>query len=238
MISREPDAARWNHGGERPIRAIVFDFDGVIADSEAPANRVLAECLTEIGLPTSYDDALDLYCGHRWADCVPRIEARYGSALPPGFLEQCKARTWECVAASVVPVTGVAEFLERCAHLPRAVASSSTTELLAQILAKLGLAHHFGDRLFSAAQLARGKPHPDIYLGAAASLAIDPSACVAIEDSPIGVASAAAAQMRVIGLCAASHVRDGHARRLIAEGAHEVAHSYSELAERLFGAAR
>ncbi len=227
-----------NRGDAQPVRAIVFDFDGVIADSEAPANRALAECLTEIGLPTSYDDALDLYCGHRWADCVPRIEARFGRALPLGFIEQCKARTWERVNASVLPVTGVAEFLERSAHLPRAVASSSTTEWLAQILAKLGLAHHFGDRLFSAAQLARGKPHPDIYLDAAAGLATDPGACVAIEDSPIGVASAAAARMRVIGLCAASHVRDGHAQRLIAAGAHDVAHSYDELAERLFGAAR
>jgi HAD superfamily hydrolase (TIGR01509 family) len=220
------------------LRAVVFDFDGVIADSEAPANRVLAECLSEIGLPTTYDEALDLYCGHRWSDCAVRIEARLGRALPPGFVEQCKARTWESVRDSVEPVPGVAEFLERCAPLPCAVASSSTSEWLAGVLARLGLAHHFGPRVFSAALLARGKPHPDIYLGAAAGLGVAPSQCLAIEDSPIGVASAVAAGMRVVGLCAASHVRDGHALRLAAAGAHEIAHSYRELSERLFGTAR
>ena len=220
------------------IRAIVFDFDGVIADSEAPANRVLAECLTEIGLATSYHDALDLYCGHRWSDCEARIEERLGRPLPPGFIDDCKQRTWQRVRDDIQPVAGVAEFLERCAHLPRAVASSSTPDWLAAVLERLGLAHHFRDRVFSAAQLARGKPHPDIYLNAAAGLGIDPSACVAIEDSPIGVASAAAARMRVVGLCAASHVRDGHAERLIAAGAHHAARSFAEVAALLFAASR
>lgn len=218
--------------------AIVFDFDGVIADSEAPANRVLAECLTEIGLPTSYDDALDLYCGHRWSDCERRIEARLGRPLPLGFIDACKQRTWECVRDEIQPVAGVAEFLERSTHLPRAVASSSTPEWLEVLLQRLELAHHFGDRLFSAAALARGKPYPDIYLRAAAGLGVAASACIAIEDSPIGVAAAAAARMRVVGLCAATHIREGHAAQLRAAGAHEIAHSYRELAERLFGAAR
>jgi HAD superfamily hydrolase (TIGR01509 family) len=218
--------------------AIVFDFDGVIADSEAPANRVLAECLTEIGLPTSYDDALDLYCGRRWNDCESRIEARLGRSLPPGFIDDCKQRTWQRVRDDIQPVAGVAEFLERCTHLPRAVASSSTPEWLVGLLRRLELAHHFGDRLFSAAALVRRKPHPEIYLRAAAGLGVVASACIAIEDSPIGVASAAAARMRVVGLCAATHIRGGHAERLRGAGAHEIAYSYRELAERLFGEPR
>jgi len=220
------------------LRAIVFDFDGVIADSEAPANRVLAECLSEIGLATSYEDALDLYCGHRWADCIERIEARLGRRLPEGFVADCQARTWERVLREIAAVPGVASFLERCAHLPRAVASSSTTDWLDGVLARLGLAHHFGDRIFSAAGLARGKPHPDIYLRAAAGLGIAPRECAAIEDSPIGVAAAAAASMRVVGLCAASHIRPGHDERLLAAGAHHVAHSYREVEALLFDAAR
>ncbi|HEU4429801.1 MAG TPA: HAD family phosphatase [Myxococcota bacterium] len=220
------------------LRAIVFDFDGVIADSEAPANRVLAECLSEIGLATSYDDALDLYCGHRWADCIERIEARLGRPLPERFVEDCQARTWERVQREIVAVPGIAEFLDRCAHLPRAVASSSATDWLEGVLARLGLGHHLEERLFSAAGLARGKPHPDIYLRAAEGLGIAPAECAAIEDSPIGVAAAVAANMRVIGLCAASHIRPGHDERLLAAGAHHVAHSYREVEGLLFGDAR
>ena len=219
-------------------RAIVFDFDGVIADSEAPANRVLAECLTEIGLETSYEDALDYYCGHRWSDCITRIEARHGARLPAGFVEDCQARTWERVQREIVPVPGIADFLERCAHLPRALASSSTPDWLEGLLARFGLAHHFEGRIFSAAGLARGKPHPDIYLQAAAGLGVAPSECAAIEDSPIGVAAAAAANMHVVGLCAASHIRAGHEERLRAAGAHHVARSYREVEALLFASAR
>lgn len=210
----------------------------MIADSEPTPNRVLAECLTEIGLPTSYQDALDLYCGQRLQDCATRIEERFGRPLPEGFLTSCKTRVWDRIRADAAPVPGVAAFRERCAHLPRAVASASTREWLALLLARLDLAQHFDERVFSAAQLPRGKPHPDVYLHAAAALGIAPSACVAIEDSAIGVASAAAANLRVIGLCAASHIRPGHPEVLRAAGAAAVAHSYLEVDALGFGASR
>ncbi|HEY8123465.1 MAG TPA: HAD family phosphatase [Myxococcota bacterium] len=212
-------------------RAIVFDFDGVIADSEAIANRVLAACLSEIGLATSYEDALDVYCGRRWSECVAQIETRLAAPLPTGFLERCYARTHEQMERALAPVPGVADFLARTAHLARAIASSSREDYLAAALARLGLDHHFGGRLFSAADLARGKPHPDIYLRAAAGLGVAPEGCIAIEDSPIGVTSARAANMHVIGLVAASHIRPGDAERLSAAGAHRVARSYAEIAE-------
>jgi HAD superfamily hydrolase (TIGR01509 family) len=195
------------------VRAIVFDFDGVIADSEAIANRVLAQCLSEIGLATSYEDALDLYCGRRWSECIATIETRFGGPLPARFLESCYARTQQEMDRGLTPVPGVVEFLAQTAHLARAIASSSREDYLATTLARLALDHHFAGRLFSATDLARGKPHPDIYLRAAAGIGIAPSECVAIEDSPIGVAAAAAANMRVVGLCAASHIRPGHEER-------------------------
>lgn len=213
----------------KAVRAIIFDFDGVIADSEALANRVLAEALTEIGLRTTYEDALALYCGRRWAECEDEMAARLGGPLPGSFIADCKARVDAAFLREARPVAGVGEFLARTAHVPCAIASSSRVEWLEFGLARFGFGHYFAGRLFSASELARGKPHPDVYLHAARGLGAPPEACLAIEDSPIGVASALAAGMRVIGLVAASHIRAGDDARLRAAGAHHVAGSYVEV---------
>jgi beta-phosphoglucomutase-like phosphatase (HAD superfamily) len=224
--------------GADDVRAIVLDFDGVIADSEALANRVLAEALTEIGLATTYEDALTLYCGRRWAECAAEIAARFGGPLPSGFIERCMARVDEAFVREVTPVAGVGEFLSRTAHLPRAIASSSRIDWLERGLARLGFGEHFTGRLFSASELARGKPHPDIYLHAARGLATPPEACLAIEDSPVGVAAAVSAGMRVVGLVAGSHIRTGDDARLAAAGAHHVARSFDEVAALIHDANR
>lgn len=211
--------------------AIIFDFDGVIVDSEVPANLALAECLTEIGLETSFEDSLDLYCGHRWADCVNQIEFQLGHALSEDFETLYFARAASLMDRHLTAVCGIDAFLERAKHLPLAIASSSEPEWIAHKLERVSLCRYFGDRLFSAAKLARGKPFPDIYLHAAQGLGIDPDQCLAIEDSPIGATAAVAAGMQVVGLCAASHIRDreAHAETLRAVGVHRIAFGFDEI---------
>ena len=88
--------------GSSPLAAIIFDFDGVIADSEVRANQTLAESLTAIGLPTSYDDCLRDYYGHNWQETQRRIEARFGRALPADFRERHRERARERFADGVV----------------------------------------------------------------------------------------------------------------------------------------
>jgi len=212
--------------------AIVFDFDGVIADSELIANHALAESLTAIGLPTTFDDCLREYCGHNWRETERRIESRLGSALPTGFRDDHRRRARVRFAAELTPVPGVAAFLERTAGLPRAIASSSSIEWLAHALDHMGLAHHFGGHLYSADGLARGKPHPDIYLAAAEGLVIAPERCLAVEDSPVGARAAVAAGMRVIGLTAAGHIgdRNTHAAELREAGVDRVVSAFAEIA--------
>jgi HAD superfamily hydrolase (TIGR01509 family) len=211
--------------------AIIFDFDGVIVDSEVPANLALAECLTEIGLETSFEDALDRYCGHRWTDCVNKIEIGLGHGLPSDFESIYFARAASLMDRHLMAVSGIDAFLDRVQHLPLAIASSSEPEWIARKLERVSLCHYFGDRLFSAAQLARGKPHPDVYLNAAKGLGIAPHDCLAIEDSPIGATAAVAAGMHVVGLCAASHIRDreAHAETLRAAGVHCIAYEFDEI---------
>lgn len=214
------------------MRLIIFDFDGVIADSELAANRMLAEALTRIGLQTTTEQAIRLYMGRRWADCVPAMEARLGSPLPEGFLAAHMAEVHEKVPAAVQAVPGVEAFLERFAHVPRCIASSSRLDHIGKCLDRMALAGWFEHR-FSAHDVPRGKPHPDLFLKAAAALGAESDRCVVIEDSLMGVMAGKAAGMRTIGLCAGGHVLGDHAERLVEAGADEVAHSYAEVARLL-----
>src|SRR3546814_14252101 len=103
-------------------------------------------------------------------------------------------------------VPGVADFLGALGATPRAIASSSRAEYIGWALGLFGLGHHFGEHVYSADGWDRGKPHPDIYLAAARGLGADPSACLAIEDSPTGAQAALAAGMTVCGFCGAGPI--------------------------------
>lgn len=215
--------------------AIIFDFDGVIADSEVRANRTLAESLSAIGLPTSYEDCLRDYCGHNWQETERRITRRLGRSLPSDFRERHRARAERLFAEGFAAVPGAAAFLEALGAMPRAIASSSSPAYLASSLERFGFARHFGRHVYSADGWARGKPHPDIYLAAAKGLGVEAARCLAIEDSPVGAQAALAAGMTVVGFCGASHILDraAHGVRLRAAGVHQVAADFNSI-ERIF----
>lgn len=208
--------------------AIIFDFDGVIADSEALANTVLAEAVSSLGLPTTLDDALRLYQGKRWHEVIALVEHRTGRPLPADFTDKLRVNTLQRFTTDLAEVDGAISFI-RALQVPRCIASSSPMERLTVCLHTLGIHDEFDGRVFSADVVPNGKPAPDIFLYAAANLGVTPSDCVVIEDSVSGVEAGLAAGMTVIGLCAASHCRAGHWDRLAAAGATEVASSWSEV---------
>ncbi len=212
--------------------AIICDFDGVIADSELPANRALAASLSALGLPTTLEDCLRDYYGHNWQETERRIEARLGGPLPLSFRADHRARARAAFADGFAPVPGAADFLMRAQALPLAIASSSNREYIGWALGSFGLAHHFGAHVYSADGMARGKPHPDIYFAAAAGLGVEPARCIAIEDSPTGAMAAVAAGMHVIGLVAAGHITDraAHAQSLRAVGVQAVVEDFAAIA--------
>jgi beta-phosphoglucomutase-like phosphatase (HAD superfamily) len=221
-------------GGGR-FELIVFDFDGVIADSETLANQVLADRLTALGFATSLEDALDHYMGRHWADCLSLFEARCGCAAPTGLRAEIDAEC-ERRLGDLREVPGAGAFIRRTAGRPQCIASSSRPDWIERRLAHLGLAERFGQRIFSAAvHVTRGKPHPDIYLHAARAMGAEPGRRLVIEDSPTGVAAGVAAGAVVVGLCAGSHVRPGHAERLAAAGAHHVCGSFEAVVGVLSG---
>lgn len=211
--------------------AVIFDFDGVIADSEVRANLSLAESLTAVGMPSTYDECLRDYYGHNWQETQRRIEARFGRALPTDFREQHRERARGRFMEGFDAVPGAADFLAALGPLPRAIASSSRAEYIAWALGLFGLDHHFGDHVYSADGWDRGKPFPDIYLAAAKGLGVDPAQCLAIEDSPTGARAALAAGMTVVGFCGAGHIVDraAHGGVLRAVGVHHVALGFDEI---------
>ena len=213
----------------RHHRAIVFDFDGVLADSEVLSNTVLAEIATELGVPTTVDDAYRTYMGKRLNEVIEAIERVVGRKLPADFADAYQRRTFDAFRVQLQPVDGAREFIETWREVPQCIASSSSPERLALSLEVLKMAALFEGRVFSASQVARGKPHPDIFLYAAEQMGVAARDCIVIEDSVGGVIAGRAAGATVIGFTAAGHIPAGHDARLREAGADHVAASFAEL---------
>lgn len=212
---------------------LIFDFDGVVADSEVLANAELAQAVTELGLPTTLADSYRLYMGKRFSDVLVAVEAAIGRPVPPEFAQSLQARTLARLAADLTPVSGVAAFLDRFDPVPRCIASSSAPERLAVCLDRLELADRFGTHVYSATMVPRGKPHPDLFQFAARHMGFAADAAIVIEDSVNGILAARAAGMRAVGLLAGGHVCHDTAAQLSNAGAHYVARTYDDLANYL-----
>jgi len=187
-------------GGPR-LELVIFDCDGVLVDSEPIANRVLAECLTEIGLPTTRDESLRDYKGRSWPECVALFEARLGGPLPDGFGARYYEHALAAFERELVAVPGIHHALAR---IPAAtcVASNGRHATMRVTLAKVKLLERFAGRIFSSQDVERPKPFPDLYLHAAAHMRAAPERCVVVEDSPRGALAGIAAGMRVLGYAA------------------------------------
>ncbi|HEV2569938.1 HAD family phosphatase [Sphingomonas sp.] len=210
---------------------IIFDFDGVLLESEWEGNRHLAGLLTDLGFEHSVEDALTHYVGLSGPAFIGAIEERIGQSLPPEFHSRRAEEDARVLAEGVAEVAGAVAFVRSLpVDWPKAVASSSSSHWVRTHLAHLGLADLFGDLVFSGKEhVTKGKPAPDLYWHAADALGIDIARAVILEDSPVGVRGAVASGANVIGLAAASHCLPGHAGRLRQLGVHQVAHSFEEV---------
>ena len=211
--------------------ALIFDFDGVLLESEFEGNRQLAALLTDLGHRTSVEDALRHYVGLAGEPFVAAIEKRIGAQLPPEFHERRREQSINALREGVRAVVGAVDFvLSLPPELPKAVASSSSTRWLNGHLAHLGLTQAFGDHVYSGREhVERGKPAPDLYLFAAEQLGVDIKRTAIIEDSEVGVTGALASGATVIGLAAGEHCFDDHEEILRRLGVAHVARSFDEV---------
>jgi beta-phosphoglucomutase-like phosphatase (HAD superfamily) len=220
----------------RGPEGILFDFDGVLLESELELNRLTAELLTDFGHATTLEEALEHYTGLTGPDVVRVMEARIGGPVPPEFHEAMREAGRRALAEGIEPVSGAIEFVRGLPpDLPKAVASSSSTRWVRTHLAHLGLAGAFEPHIYSGKEhVSRGKPAPDLYLHAAGHIGVPIEHCVIIEDSKVGATAGLASGARVIGLAAGSHCLDGHGDMLRSVGVAEIAHSFEELRALLF----
>ncbi|MEA1014241.1 HAD family phosphatase [Sphingosinicella sp. LY1275] len=211
---------------------LIFDFDGVLLESEYVGNRQIAEYLTARGHPTTPEESMHHFMGLSGTDFLAAIERWIGRALPEDFHDTRAAEDARVLSEGIEAVAGAVAFIESLPpELPKAIASSSRSHWIQAHLDHLGLRHHFGDRIFSGREhVARGKPAPDLYWHAAAAMGVDISRTLIIEDSPVGVAGAVASGATVVGLCAGSHCLPGHADRLRALGVQHIATNFDEVA--------
>lgn len=208
--------------------AIIYDCDGTLIDSEHIAGSVCAEALTSIGFPTTMEAFNARFNGIPVAETWAMIRAELPVELPPGFNEAINAEIYRRFQTELEPVEGVAEAIERIGGL-RAVASSTRLPVLVRNLEKTGLARFFNPHVYSASQVARGKPAPDVFLYAASQIGADPAHTVVIEDSVAGVTAGIRAGMSVIGFHGASNGIPELDARLVAAGARTVIASMVDL---------
>jgi HAD superfamily hydrolase (TIGR01509 family) len=182
----------------QPFDLVIFDNDGVLVDSEWHANGILADLLTEFGLACTREDCIRAYMGSTMARVRTIAESRLGRPLPAELEDRYHARLFEIFRTTLTAVPGVTRALEQLAT-PTCVASSGTHERIRLALTTTGLLGRFDGRIFSAQDVARGKPAPDLFLHAAAMLQVTPARCAVIEDSPLGVEAANRAGMIAFG---------------------------------------
>lgn len=213
---------------------VIFDCDGVLVDSETLAVSAFTSVLQDAGVPVT-PEMVERHLGMKQADILIAMAEETGRDVPFDVTERLWPATRLAFERSLQPMPGVATFLAAMPTLKRCVASSSHPERIAVSLALTNLAAAFGSSVFSSHQVARGKPAPDLFLFAAASMGCEPARCLVIEDSVFGVEGARAGGMRAVGFVGGSHIGAGHADRLTAAGAEHVAAGWDDLTSALAG---
>jgi len=180
---------------------VIFDCDGVLVDSEPIVNRVFVDMLTESGYSLDYEHTLREFSGGTMATRLESTHASLGWVAPDNFAADFDRRLLAAFESELRPVQGIRAVLE---HLPGpwCVASNGTPQDIRTRLGLAGLLERFDPRLFSAAEVQRGKPAPDLFLHAASAMGVACDRCVVVEDSVPGVRAGVAAGMTVLGFSA------------------------------------
>ena len=189
----------------QPPKAIIFDNDGTLVDSEVLSIRVLAEYLGELGWPIPVQTAVARYAGQDLHVCLAEAEAAIGRPLPPDAIDVFRSRQIPILRRDLQPVPG-ADAMLSAVTIDKCVASNAPQEKIRVCLDTTGLRRHFDeDRIFSAYDIETWKPSPDLFLMAADRMKQHPRDCWVVEDSIFGIDASLAAGTQTI-------VYDPHAK--------------------------
>jgi HAD superfamily hydrolase (TIGR01509 family) len=201
-----------------PVDLVIFDCDGVLVDSEVISCGVHATVLTRNGYPITTEQVHDRFLGRSLRDCNLEVEAALGRSLPDDFDVQVKRELFEVFTAALQAMPHIEGALAAIAQ-PVCVGSSGPPDKIHHSLTHVALYDRFSPNIFSAVQVERGKPAPDLFLFAAERMGVAPERCLVIEDSVPGIAAARAAGMAVLGFHGGSHCRPGYSDTLRSAGA-------------------
>lgn len=185
-------------------RLVIFDCDGVLVDSEPIAARLTAEAVSELGWEMTAELAKTEFLGDTFANIIRRVEQKLGRPVPEDWPGRSQRNLLAALGRELSPVAGVRAAIEALlGHgATLAVGSQGSHEKMQLTLGVTGLLPFFEGRIFSASQVAKPKPAPDLFLLAANTLGFSPSRTIVVEDSTKGVQAALAAGMRVFGYTA------------------------------------
>lgn len=215
---------------------VIFDCDGVLIDSEAISARVLLAHLASVGVRAGMDDFRKRFLGRSWPKVAAEVRADSGVTLPDDFEASYRRTLLEAFERELTAMPGVVDVLGRL-RTPACVATSSSPPRARRSLELTGLLERFGDAVFTASQVANGKPAPDLFLFAARAMGARSARCLVIEDSLPGLKAACAAGMTAWRFTGGSHLRDeGPADdEGLAERTFDNWGRFSEMAPELFG---
>ena len=220
-------------GVSTPIELVILDFDGVVADSEVLSLSTLRNALGAHGVEMTAEDVMGHFLG-RSIETIREVAARqYPDCSLSGLAETWQSALFAAFRQALEPIDSVLHLLDHLDRndVPYCVASSSSHQRLGVALDAMNLAWRFR-YVFSAEDVGRGKPFPDLFLHAAEKMGVLPERCFVIEDSPFGVKAARRANMRCAGFVGGSHLvglEREHARKLMEHGAEFVFSSYETL---------
>lgn len=201
------------------MKNIIFDCDGVVLDSMAIHTDIEAQAYQALGMTVQAADLVLRFSGVPQDEVSRTLSEETGISVPREFNEMLETRKEIEFMKRLKPIPGLADAIEELAHLPRGIASGSGMAALKSMLTHTGLYHKFAPHIYSSELVAKPKPHPDVFLHAAANMGCDPIHCLVIEDGPAGVIAAKAAGMRVFGFIGGSHCTPDHTRLLKEAGA-------------------
>jgi HAD superfamily hydrolase (TIGR01509 family) len=200
------------------VGLVIFDCDGVLVDSEVISCRAHADILARHGYPITAEQVLDRFLGVSDREARLMIESEIRRKLPDDFEQRVKQATLEFYGDDLQAISYAGEAIAAIG-LPKCVASSGTPEKIRHGLICAGLYDRLAPHIFSATEVKRGKPAPDLFLFAAEQMVTPPERCLVIEDSIPGVTGALAAGMTVLGFHGGAHCRPGYGDTLRAAGA-------------------
>ena len=217
------------------FEAVIFDFDGVLVDSEVISLSELNRTLETFGIGKRWDELVNDFLGYSSQTIVNLIEQQIGTSPGQEFPELWAKRVFARFLSDLKLIPGAFQLLEHLdkSGIPYCIASGSSPERLQYSLELVGLTKHFEGKTFSGEMVGRGKPAPDIFLYAAEKLGVPPNRCLVIEDGVAGTIGATTAQIaKIIGFVGGSHLKgceDGHADRLAQNGASTIVSSLREI---------